>query len=136
VSGAICLELNARGKSIDRHIGIVPKLDGQNVTREIPWRWRDPCCGPEWGPRRSKPFQHFIIPTAGSASAMLAVSQRDSLRPTTFVRLGRACDDLAIFAPNVSATKTLRKALSRAHCTGAPSREASVQAQGPATLYA
>ena len=47
VSGAIGLELNARGKSVDRHIGIIPELDGQNVTREIPWRWRDQCCGPQ-----------------------------------------------------------------------------------------
>jgi len=67
---------------------------------------------------------------------MLAVSQRDSLRPTTFVRLGRACDDLAIFAPNVSATKTFAQSPFEGSLHGAPSREASVQAQGPATSYA
>jgi hypothetical protein len=62
VFDAIDLELNARGKSVDRHVGIIPKLDGQNVTREIPWRWRHQCCSPKGDRGAANPFSISTSP--------------------------------------------------------------------------
>jgi hypothetical protein len=44
VTGALLIELDARRKAMDRHIGIIPKFHRQDITREMP-RWRRDQCG-------------------------------------------------------------------------------------------
>ena len=70
VAWTFLIKLDARRKGMDRNIGIIPKLHRQNVTREVP-RWRrDKGSSAHGGPRSSESFQHFVVPTTNSVSAV------------------------------------------------------------------
>src|ERR1700730_10444324 len=95
------IKLDTRRKSMDRHIGIIPKLHRQDVPCEMPGGRRDQCSSAPRGPRRSESFQHFLVPTTSGVSAAHYFNMKCQ-RCCCYQRLDKRVTTWWLFVPDVT----------------------------------